>query len=355
MISGDLAYKPSSIAVIERHRSLWNRNSTHQILAEVRPYDLMMAAPLAACPDIEGMVQAWGENYRVRAIVDDDCLPVARASFGSAAFGVYLGADVIFDGSGGWCKPLLQNYRGLDQLTFDPQNSWIIKQQLLCERFVEAARGKFAVCETEPIDGLNLVESLRGSAAYTDIYDNPDEVHRLLEFSVEFNIRLLEMQRKILAPVLYHEDGLFSMFRIWLPGNTIWMSVDAYGNCSPRIFREFGAPYLQRAIDHFNGGWIHMHSFSLHLIPEIMRLKGVVGLEIFDDPNQKRGFPALRDIRRLTGELPIQVDCTKNELETAMYDHTLPGGVMYIVKDGVQTVKEANLLMKKVRDYHELS
>ena len=349
----DLEYKPALQEVVGRHRRLWGREMRRQVLAEIRPAELLLKDPLAPCPHIPGMVEAWDHNYRTRLPVQDDSLPVARVSFGSAAFAAYLGAEVIFDGSGGWCKPFLKTYDQLDHLQFDPRNEWILRQQEACRCFEQASRGKFAVCETEPIDGLNLVEALRGSAVYTDVFDYPSETHRLLDFSVEFNIRLLEMQRKIIAPSLYYEGGLFSMFRIWLPGDAIWMSVDAYGNCSPRVYREFGTRYLQRAIDHFGGGWIHIHSFAIHLIPDLIKLKGVLGLGIYDDPNAKRGFPLLPEIRRLTGDLPLQVDCTGPELDEGLKNKTLPGGVMYVIKEGVRTVAEANKLMERVRDYVE--
>lgn len=357
MISGQmetvpgLEYKPALREVVERHRLLWTRRLPDGILARIDPDGLPFVDPLSRCPDIEGMAEAWDSNYRLRRPVEDDLLPVARVSFGSAAFGAYLGAEVNFDGGAGWSRPLLRDYGQLDDLRFDERSEWIARQQEACRHFVRVAGGRFALCETEPMDGLNLAEVLRGSAVYTDIYDYPQELHRLLDFSCHFSVSLTEMQREILVPCLAYEEGVFSMFRIWLPGRAVWISVDAYGLCSPAVFREFGAPYLQRVIDHFGGGWIHTHSSAGHLLPEIAKLERVLGVGIYDDPNAPRGFEQLPQIRRATGDVPLQVDCSAGELERGLAERSLPGGVMYMVKRGAGTVEQVNRLMEKVRAY----
>jgi len=348
----DLEYKPGLADIVERHRKLWGRQLSDGILARLDPTELPFDDPLQHCPDFERMAAAWEGNYRVRRQVEDDLIPVARVSFGSAAFGGFLGAKVNFQSGPGWSYPLLERYDQLGDLHYDENNEWILRQSEACRHFLDMARGKFALCETEPLDGLNLVEVLRGGSVYLDVYDHPHELHRLLQFSVEFNIRLIEMQRQIIAPALNFSGGVFSMFRIWLPGATPWMSVDTYGQCSPAVFDEFGAPYLQQTIDHFGGGWIHLHSSATHLIPLLVQLRGVVGIGIYDDPAAPRGFDLLSKIREMTGDLPLQVDCLGGEFIDGLDQHTLPGGVMYMVRKGIDTVNEANRLMQRVRAYH---
>lgn len=346
-----LEYKPSLSEVVERHRLLWSRRLPNGILARVDPAGLPFIDPLSHCPDIPAMAAAWDHNYRVRREVEDDLLPVARVSFGSAAYGGYLGAKVTFDSGAGWSYPLLADYNQLDQLHFDEQNEWIQRQQEACRCFVQTAQGKFALCETEQMNGLNLVELLRGTAVYTDFFDYPDELHRLLDFAGAFDIRFTEMQRDILAPCLKYQEGVFSIFRIWLPGRAVWVSVDAYGLCSSKVFREFGAPYLQRVIDHFGGGWIHVHSNDVRLLPEIVKLVGILGIGIYDDPGAPRGFERLAQIRQVTGDIPLQIDCRVEELEQGLAKGDLPGSVMYIAKNGEGTIAQVNRLMEKVRAY----
>ncbi|MCP4196460.1 MAG: hypothetical protein GY762_04850 [Proteobacteria bacterium] len=346
-----LEYKPALSEVVDRHRLLWSGQLPNGILARVDPMELPFDDPLSHCPDIPAMAAAWDHNYRVRRGVEDDLLPVARVSFGSAAYGGYLGAEVIFSNGAGWSRPFLADYSQVAQLRFDERNDWIQRQQEACRHFVQIAQDKFAVCENEQMDGLNLAELLRGSAIYTDLYDYPRELHRLLDFASHFNIRLTELQRDLLDPCLIYQEGIFSIFRVWLPGRTVWVSIDAYGLCSPETFREFGAPYLQQVMDHFGGGWIHIHSTDIRLLPEVVKLSGIVGIGILDDLDAPRGFDLLTEIRRVTGDIPLQIDCRFEELEQGLTKRNLPGGVMYMAKQGVETVAQANRLMEKVRTY----
>jgi len=352
MPSSPFAYKPNLTETVDRHRRFWTRQMPDQILVGFKYVDtLPFIDPAGQCPDLQSMFNAWEVNYHARQNILDDHIPVGRVSFGSAAFAGFLGAKVTFEYGIGWAHPFLESYDHLDELKYNPNNPWILRQQEACRYFVEHASGKFPLCETESSDGLNLVESLRGSLAYTDVYDFPKGVHRLLDFSSNFNIRILDMQREILAPNLYYEDGIFSMFRIWLPGRAPWMSVDAYGNCSPKIFSQFGAPYLQRMINYYGGGWIHLHAHAVHLLPEIVKLDKLVGIGVFDDPNVPGGFEQLERIRRITQEIPLQIDCSMWQLEKSLLDHTLPGNVMYMVVEGVENIDQANRLMDIVRAY----
>jgi hypothetical protein len=351
MVITGLAYKAKLEEVVDRHRKLWTRQMPGGILARIDPEELPFIDPLSRCPDSVSMAEAWDHNYYVRRYVNDDLLPVARVSFGSSTFGGFLGAKVTMIDGIGWSIPLLNNYEELQQLRYEENNVWIQRQQKACLDFLKTARGKFGLCETEPMDGLNLVEVLRGNAVYTDIYDHPHELHQLLEFACQFNIRFIEMQRSLLAPCLLFQEGIFSMFRIWLPGTPVWISVDAYGLCSPTVFREFGLSYTQRVVDHFGSGWVHLHSSALHLLPEIVKIKGLTGIGIYDDPNTRRGFEELPKIRAITGDTPLQIDCLVDELEKGLRHGSLPGGIMLMIKKGVRTVDQANRLMDKVRAY----
>ncbi|MCP4291592.1 MAG: hypothetical protein GY780_07130, partial [bacterium] len=105
-----LEYKPALNEVVDRHRLLWSSQLSNGILARIDPAELPFIDPLTHCPDVPAMAAAWDHNYRVRREVEDDLLPVARVSFGSAAYGGFLGAKVAFHDGAGWSYPLLADY-----------------------------------------------------------------------------------------------------------------------------------------------------------------------------------------------------------------------------------------------------
>lgn len=49
--------------------------------------------------------------------------------------------------------------------------------------------------------------------------------------------------------------------------------------------------------------------------------------------------------------MPLQINCTRHELEKGLEESSLPRNVMYWVDKGIRTVEEANLLMERVKAY----
>jgi hypothetical protein len=167
---------------------------------------------------------------------------------------------------------------------------------------------------------------------------------------VDFNIRLLEMQRDIFGPSVYYDDGVFIQHCSWLPGRTVWLSVDAYSLCSPQVYAGIGREYQQQLIDHFGGGWLHLHALGVYLLPELVKLKRLLGISILDDPGQPRPFEQLQQIQAATGALPLEIWCHKDELLAGIRAGTLPGGILYRV-DQVKTVDEGNAVAAQAREY----
>lgn len=350
----EMKYKPNIALAIERHKQLWTRDMRNGVLAKLEiqfdNYSDFNWNWLHEIPNTERMFAAWEHYFLSCKDVDDDAVSVAKTSHGSDAFGGYLGAKVVFppEGGPGWSKPLLTNWDKLDGLEFDKDNGFFQTQLEALRYYAENAKNRFGVSTTETVDALTLAALLRGAQrAYLDIYDAPEKLRRLMEFGVDFTIRFIELQREIVG---CYDGGVFNLFQSWMPGQTIWLGVDAYGPCSPKVYADMGREYQQQLIGHFGGGWMHLHSGALHLLPEVTKLKRLVGIGIVDDPGQPRGFDQLPKIQEVTKDIPLMIECRKEELLEGIEDRTLPGGVMYWVY-GASSVEEANRIMERVRDY----
>lgn len=350
-----MQYKPDLKQVVERHRLLWTRRLPDRILAAIEPEEapldpLGMWAAQAA-PDLDAMFTIWEEGLGRRRELRDDAIPIGRVILGGQSWGGFLGAEVVFAEGGGWSKPLLTDWSQLESLRFDENNEWIQRQRHACHYFVERARGRFALGETEVYDTLYLADVLRGTTqALLDIYDHPQELRRLMAFGVGFNIRLLEMQRDIFGPAVYYQGGVFIQHCSWLPGQTVWLGVDTYSFCKPQVYADLGQGYQQQLIDHFGGGWLHLHALGVYLLPALVKLNRLMGVSIMDDPGQPRPFERLGEIQAITGNLPLEMWCHKDELLAGMRSRALPGGILYRV-DQVKTVSEGNAIMEQVRAY----
>jgi hypothetical protein len=347
-------YKVKMRDVVERHKNLWGKTYGNKILVKIdiddmKTLDQHMNLVLYS-PDYKKMYSLYDDFYRKRKDIYDDSIPVARASFGSAALSHYFGGEVEFTPGGAFTRPLIKDIKKFDikKLEFNKDNFWIKKQIEMVKFFSMKSEGLFPVCVTEVLMGLVWAEYLLGENVYYYIYDEPGLLSVLLEKSVEFNIRYIEEQRKYISP---YKNGIFEMFEVWLPGNQIWNSIDTYGNCDINVYKKFGKTFIEEIGKHFGGQWMHMHSNAIHLFKEVANTKYISGISIMDDLNAPRGFEMLDEIMKDSNGIPIQVFCNKEELLLGIENNNLKNNVYYWCSEGVKTIDEANMIMERVYDY----
>jgi hypothetical protein len=354
MSSNKFKYKRNMADVVERHGKLWTKNFTNKILVKIDIDGLdtidFHTNFMKYAPDYRKMFSCYKEFYRKRKDLLDDSVPVARASIGSAALSHYFGGEVQFTPGGAFSRPIINDLKNFDFsiLDYNPNNKWIKYQMEMIKYFNKEADGLFPVCITEVLMGLLWTEYLLGEKTYTNIYDNPELIMKLLEKSVEFNIRYVDEQRRFIDK---YDDGVFEMFEVWLQGNQIWNCMDTYGNCSPDVYLKFGKPFFEEIGRYFGGQWMHMHSNALYLVKEVAKTKFISGISIIDDFNAPRGFEKLDEIYEDANGIPLHIFCTKEELISGMKDKTLKRNIYYWCNSGVKTIKEANEIMQRVYEY----
>jgi hypothetical protein len=347
-------FKKNLADIIERNRRLWSREGTDLVLAKIdldeggtmRMWERALAP--GTCPDYRKMFEVFLEDFQRRECLQDDAMPTARPNFGDYGFGAYVGAEVTFGQGGACAKPLLSDLADTSRLCFDPDNEWIRLLEESTRYFAEQAQGKCATSIIETTDSLNFAENVFGSSVFMELYDHPRELLDLFDFACDLNIRLIELQRKHIARV---EGGYFDLHEEWLPGDCVWLSIDAWGSCSLQDFRSLGRGHLQKIVDHFGSGWLHMHNSHLHLLEEVVTVRDLAGIGIMDDPKQVPSFDRLASIQEVTGDIPLQINCRKEPFLAALEDGTLPRNVMYWIDSGVGSVEEANAIMDRVRDF----
>jgi hypothetical protein len=349
-----MRYKKDLGRVISRNRALWNREASGKILAKIdlgegetmRMWERALAP--GTCPDYRKMFDVFLRDFERRELLEDDAMPTARPNIGDYGFGAYAGAEVVFGEGGAYARPFLSRMEEVKTLRFDPANPWVRLLEESTRYFAEKAEGLCATSIIETTDSLNFAENVFGSSIFMEIYDHPRELLELFDFAYELNIRLIDLQRKYIRRF---EGGYFDLHEEWLPGDCVWLSVDAWGQCSVQDFRRLGKHHLQKMVDHFGAGWLHLHNSHLHLLEEVVTVKGLVGIGILDDPRQVPCFPRLASIREVTRDIPLQINCGKEQFLDSLEKGTLPRNVMYWIDSGVESVAEANVIMEKVHGY----
>ena len=374
-----MEYKKNWQEVIERQTLFWERRLGDQILARIyvknRPFEEWLATSKKVMPvqskgfpDRDFVFKTWDLKLCAFKEVADDSLPVMMPTeFDEGLFGGIFGAETSFnfDSESGWISsmatPFLIDYSDLDKLEIREDEIWMRELRQRLKWYAEQAQGKSGISPVISIDALNFAVMARGATkAMLDIYDNPIQLRNLCEFALELNIQLNRLQKKFIGSFNSGTFDGYACFGSWFPSDEINISVDAFGQCRKEVYTKMGLEYTQRLIDAFGSAFLHIHGNAHHLLPEVVKLKGLKGICIVDEAPHP--FPRLAEIKQITGNIPLVTECMLDEFLESMKKGKLPGGVFYIIrghKEGrstlmspaVKTVAEANGIMKKVRAY----
>ena len=244
-------------------------------------------------------------------------------------------------------EPLIKNYDEFDWKLPSEDNIWLQRFLDSFRYMVEYANGEFAVDYVTAHVGMNLAVQLRGAEqAYLDMYDHPDELHRLMEWSYELNKYLYDRTMDILKP---YNDSLYGEHPMKKYSSIPFMSVDTYSPCAPGALSKWGLEQLSRFSTYVGGSHFHIHENGRQVIEEFVKIKDVLNCEFSDAAGYTRSFDIRWDIRRRMQDVPITMSCTRDEFIQGLRQRDLPGNTLYLSYGG--TIQETREIMKMVRDY----
>jgi hypothetical protein len=357
-----LEYKPNAEAIVQRLTELWSRKAQDRIFAHLRVRSPALEEFAATytdgpCeyPEPEERIAFWDRCLEPERHVEDDWMPIAYLSeFDEGLCASLCGGTMEFlmHSDIGWissmCKPCLDDLAKIDELKIDPEHPSIQRLDRQLKVFAEGARGKFGIAPYIVIDALNFVAEVRGmTQAFIDVLDSPEEVKRLMQFAYELNVFT---QERTYSALDGFAGGSFVNMGSWAPGRPVLFSVDAYHMAKPDFFEEWGRPYIQPLLDHFDGGLLHLHSNGRHLLESVRTMPGLLCIYLLDEPWNPRAYDRLEEMKEKAGDVPVVVNCGWNEFCRDLDRRRLPGNVLYQVSD-VPSAKEANRVMENVRAY----
>ncbi len=123
---------------------------------------------------------------------------------------------------------------------------------------------------------MDLCEMLWGSSIFVAAYEQPEEVHALLEVVTETYITYLREWEKI---VPWREDGVEVHWGPMHRGH-IMLRDDSAMNFSPAMYEEFFVPYEQRLLEEFGGGVMHFCGRGDHYIALATAMEGMYGINM---------------------------------------------------------------------------
>ena len=219
-------------------------------------------------PPIMLLNQLWG----VLSIHEScsDSQPSVRPNLGTGFVPTLFGLkQEIFEDKMPWLKQHLSKEQiGKFRIPDDVSGLGLMLHARKClDYFKTKQDGKFAIYLADTQGPFDVAHLVRGDDLFTDLVDDPPFVHHLMTLCTEMYIRATRLMKEWIG------EPMESSFH----GNNLYMARGGVRCCedtttllSPRHIDEFVAPYLEKALAAFGGGWVHYCGNNAYLLETLI-------------------------------------------------------------------------------------
>lgn len=309
---------------VEKYKAFFSDPTPGQILATIAPYTyhidydglkLKLLNEWNFEHDIEAYVDASVAEMRhfmnVTSDLDDDYIPAYATGLGVGVNSAFVSdAPVTFGVDTSWAHPVVRRWEDLDALRLDGENRWVQVLKRAAARASALCDGDYAISTYHNFAPSDLANALRGNQIFYDIYDEPEQVAKLLDFCADATV-WLEKQLEGCVPMCHGGRPIAYM---WFEGNCCYLSEDNADLCAPAIYRQLYGPATQKVLDAVGGAYIHHHARGRHIHSEIAKLRGLRAVELSWDPGCPRPIDMLEEVLEWTGNIPLQTRCTAEDV-----------------------------------------
>jgi len=312
------AFHPAIAAAVRRHREFFagRRNYLVRVQVPVHCEGLEQPIPFDEMDwdrDYDEYVRVHVENARAEARarldmgIDDDSIPCYRPRFGTSIHHSFFGGEVTFAGGTSYAREVITAAAQWRELRPDPGSPWLAKLARGLAYGRDHGDGVLVAGYRGGNGPLDMVQGVLGNAIYTEMYDDPEGLHKVVEVCRRATLMTFDVQRRHCTEI----DGghVAPMGELWLPGDAIGhVSLDAACLAGSPMYVEFEKPYVEKIAEQVGGMSVHTHMLGRHCFADMCRTKGILVFAPANDPNQ----PAVADsVDRLladAGDVPLMLD-----------------------------------------------
>ena len=208
-----------------------------------------------------------------------EAFPYLSIDIGPGSLATYLGAEPVFAWDTVWYQECARELDDLGKIVYNPENFWWKKHLALVRKAKDLAQDDFLVAIPDIIENLDIISAMRGpqNLCY-DLIDHPDTVKNYVRQvdDVYFNYynAMYEATRD--------QDGssCYTAFSIWGPDKTAKVQCDFSAMMSPRQFRDFVLPSLERQVSSLDNSIYHLDGKdAIKHLDALMELEKLDGLQ----------------------------------------------------------------------------
>jgi len=213
---------------------------------------------------------------RNAAVFPGDAIPIVSPTFGNSFLLTALGLEQMVIETGDIYLTERPSKDEVEQLRVPDD----LAQAGLFPKVIDCLRYYRSVLPAHVKIGLyylmspyDLAYLIRGVELLTDMYDDPDRVHRVLQLTTDLFLRATKLLK---AEIAEPDDHFLYMDRAYKGGGLL--CEDACILLSPEQHREFGVPYTIEALDVLNGGCVHFCGDGRHIVDNYLAIPNMHGI-----------------------------------------------------------------------------
>ena len=276
---------------VARFRAFWTRAQTDRPLigATIATFPSMRAVRREAGLvepddlDIQENLKELDEEWEAWREVMGDAMFVANPLWAFPWHLAMAGCPIERDADNLWALPVLEDWKQLEGLRFDPDNRWFRRHLEFTQALVRHAAGRYPVGAGNLMLGpVDMMMQVRGQERLAlDLYDSPEMVLALGQRCVDLCAAAIHA---LYAAVPTHLGGRAGTIRyFWAPGEFVETAEDISFMTSPALHRRFVAPLHRALSQRFPYTLVHLHSAQLHTVPGLLEVEGISAIEITPD------------------------------------------------------------------------
>ena len=270
----------------EAIRNTWNLEETSEV-----PFLIEIGQPHFATEsyyDDDDAEIRWNEQYhRDRANVYDYGMPNIKPNIGISVMAAAFGCEYqVNNEADPWVTPLIRETNAADVYELkkpDPATNPIYQKSFARLEYIQRH-------STLPLRLINVPSPLVTASLiweYTPFIEatilHPKEVHALLDIVTEATIEFVQLQLERIGNL--HTMG----HEMWYIPRDVGLRIsdDTAALLSPKAYREFGLRYNAKISESFGGIVVHSCGDLKHVLPVMMEIPGLRGLDLTIPQNTK--------------------------------------------------------------------
>ena len=244
--------------------------------------------------------------------LEDDMIWTAGPFYGQAEHSAFIGGKVDFATDTSYHHKVCEEIGDFRKLKLEPDNMWTYlvaggisyMRQKWGEYIPVRMRGGHG-----PSDFANI---LRGNDVLYDIYDEPEELQKMMKFCAEATKFNLDLQREQATKIA---GGCVNGFCVWMPGKCVGhIGEDLSTMLSPETYEEYFLPALKECVSDCDMAMLHTHTLGARMLPVFAKVDNIQILEIANDPNTARASEIYRQYHDVLKDKIVVLKAKYDEL-----------------------------------------